>query len=246
MRIVNTDNYGRDYPDEKFVSHLPSLSKETAQQIADLINEYEGERKMNNEILKALKGSIEKWESIIKGEDGDLAGNNCPLCKYFSLRCTNFSIKCPVYDKTRRDNCNETPYWKWRNHMDTEHPEQLSKKFVECPTCEQLAREELAFLKSLLPVKVEIETRDVVKIDDHSYAFKLEGEKLSEYFTSYNDTYKVVATNLILPTGRSSNPNNVNDTILQESTGKCYVFIQKRFLILKDKYCSECGRKKNG
>lgn len=36
--IVETDNYDGDYPDEKFVS-LPSMSKEKAEKIAEVINE---------------------------------------------------------------------------------------------------------------------------------------------------------------------------------------------------------------
>ena len=36
-RIVETDNYGRDYPDEKFVN-LPFMSVEHAALVADAIN----------------------------------------------------------------------------------------------------------------------------------------------------------------------------------------------------------------
>ncbi len=40
--IVNTDNFDGDFPDEKFVEHLPVLNnKEYAQQIADAINDGE-------------------------------------------------------------------------------------------------------------------------------------------------------------------------------------------------------------
>jgi hypothetical protein len=41
MRIVETDNYGRDYPDEKFV--LFPMSEEHAKKIASLINNAAGE-----------------------------------------------------------------------------------------------------------------------------------------------------------------------------------------------------------
>lgn len=38
-RIVNTDNYGGDYPDEKFVEPLPWFShKEQAEAVAEAIN----------------------------------------------------------------------------------------------------------------------------------------------------------------------------------------------------------------
>jgi len=37
-RIVDTDNFGGDYPDEKFVENLPCLSKEAIDKIADIVN----------------------------------------------------------------------------------------------------------------------------------------------------------------------------------------------------------------
>ena len=37
MRIVETDNFGRDYPDETFVN-VPNLQKEPAERIAEELN----------------------------------------------------------------------------------------------------------------------------------------------------------------------------------------------------------------
>lgn len=37
MKIVETDNFGRDYPDEKFVN-LPSMTLEHAQRVVDALN----------------------------------------------------------------------------------------------------------------------------------------------------------------------------------------------------------------
>lgn len=42
-RIIETDNFGGDYPDEKFLN-VPQLPREKAQAIADAINEAVGER----------------------------------------------------------------------------------------------------------------------------------------------------------------------------------------------------------
>lgn len=39
MRIVETDNYGSDYPNEKFVN-IPSLPEESAKIVADAINKH--------------------------------------------------------------------------------------------------------------------------------------------------------------------------------------------------------------
>ncbi len=40
MKIVDTDNFDGDYPDEKFVSSLPDLSVADALTIARMINNY--------------------------------------------------------------------------------------------------------------------------------------------------------------------------------------------------------------
>lgn len=37
MKIIETDNFGGDYPDEKFLS-LPPMTKEAAEMVADAIN----------------------------------------------------------------------------------------------------------------------------------------------------------------------------------------------------------------
>jgi hypothetical protein len=39
MKIIETDNFGRDYPDEKFIG-LPPMQELVAQEIADLINKH--------------------------------------------------------------------------------------------------------------------------------------------------------------------------------------------------------------
>jgi hypothetical protein len=43
MQIIHTDNFGGDYPDEKFVTELPPLKKEALEEIATLINNLSGE-----------------------------------------------------------------------------------------------------------------------------------------------------------------------------------------------------------
>lgn len=42
MKIIHTDNFGRDYPDERFVEELPRLPKAAMQRIADAINKELG------------------------------------------------------------------------------------------------------------------------------------------------------------------------------------------------------------
>lgn len=43
MRIIHTDSYGSDYPDEKFVTELPWLNKSAMEHICAVINAELGE-----------------------------------------------------------------------------------------------------------------------------------------------------------------------------------------------------------
>ena len=47
---------------------------------------------MDDKTLKAIIGSVFKWDSIAFGYGEDLGGDNCELCKTFD--CT----KCPYYN----------------------------------------------------------------------------------------------------------------------------------------------------
>ena len=38
MRLIHTDNFGGDWPDEKFVTELPALNEATLNKIAAMIN----------------------------------------------------------------------------------------------------------------------------------------------------------------------------------------------------------------
>jgi hypothetical protein len=42
-RVVNTDNFGGDYPDEKFVENLPVLTHAQASLVAAAINSAQGD-----------------------------------------------------------------------------------------------------------------------------------------------------------------------------------------------------------
>ena len=44
MKIVETDNFGGDYPNERFVGPLPHMNAEQAEKVAAVINEVAGER----------------------------------------------------------------------------------------------------------------------------------------------------------------------------------------------------------
>lgn len=95
---------------------------------------------MKAHTLKALQGSIAKWEAIVAGTGEDDGVDNCPLCLLFhpdknpgKRNCGG----CPVQKATGKAFCNGSPY-------------------RECfPNYEERAQRELAFLKSLLPAQTE-------------------------------------------------------------------------------------------
>ena len=114
------------------------------------LSELEGD--MNQKTIKALKGSIVKWEKIVDGTGIDEGGDNCPLCILVDFEC-NF---CPVFNKTGKIVCNGTPYVKWVNHHVNHKLSYRNRDCpeVECKICERHAKAEVEFLKSLLPAGV--------------------------------------------------------------------------------------------
>lgn len=81
--------------------------------------------------LKALQGSIKKWEGIVAGTAHDLGSDNCPLCKMFAYmpNCDG----CPVAERTGVSSCCGSPYYDYKDGIPG------------------AAQAELDFLKSLLP-----------------------------------------------------------------------------------------------
>jgi len=75
-----------------------------------------GKMVTKKQMLIALKGSVEKWDKISKGEGEDNGTDNCPLCKLYHTRslsglgdevnCTG----CPIQKKTGEHGCKGTPY----------------------------------------------------------------------------------------------------------------------------------------
>lgn len=106
---------------------------------------------MNAKTLKALKGSIAKWEAIVAGTGTDEGPNNCPLCQLFfgdlMVRDEGDCVECPVMQKTGQKYCKGTPYVEWDDM--TGDYESVADTIERV----NAARAELAFLKSLLPRK---------------------------------------------------------------------------------------------
>lgn len=109
---------------------------------------------MNKKTLKALEGSILKWDKIVDSTKGiDDGTANCPLCQTFDS-CNDCLI-----DKYSKDSysagCGGTPYSKWEDHQKKIHRGKYPpySRAPKCRTCLKLAKEELNFLCGLLPKK---------------------------------------------------------------------------------------------
>ena len=107
---------------------------------------------MNTRTLIALAGSIKKWDRIVRSTEAEDNGvSNCPLCELFFGNATCYN--CPVYEKTGRRNCGDTPYENWDIHLGNAHNQSSypQSRIQNCPDCLRFARAERDFLKSLLP-----------------------------------------------------------------------------------------------
>jgi hypothetical protein len=103
-----------------------------------------GERNVDKSTLKALRGSIRKWQRIAAGTTMDRGTKNCPLCKEFFDDATYECGGCPVAKKTGLSMCRGTPYIPYNN---------VVGQYERARTKEGkgLALAEVKFLKSLLP-----------------------------------------------------------------------------------------------
>lgn len=99
---------------------------------------------MDERTLKALRGSIKKWEDIVAGVGSDNGSNNCPLCaEFYDHRCTG----CPVMESTGRRECINTPYYFWKSaHIISTFPLRVFDDKTR-----KAAQAELDFLRGLLP-----------------------------------------------------------------------------------------------
>lgn len=93
--------------------------------------------------LKALKGSIKKWELIVAGKGADDGVANCPLCVEF-LSGRGSCDECPV-----GEGCCGTPYDAWSEvHYARKHPLPFLINDDDSAIAAVL---ELEYLRSLLP-----------------------------------------------------------------------------------------------
>ena len=116
---------------------------------------------MTAKTLTALRGSIKKWDRIVrstKAKDRGLL--NCPLCKIFVDSDGHTDcIGCPVATKTGFVECEGSPYIKFIDHLNSivDHPG-ISRE-PGCKECMYYACAERDFLASLLPKGIKGEKK---------------------------------------------------------------------------------------
>jgi hypothetical protein len=109
---------------------------------------------MNRKTRYALEGSIQKWEGIVAGTEGDRGTNNCPLCTLFYVGLDHACEGCPVRKKTGQAYCNGSPYRKFIDAADRVHfLDFKAGVYADTPELQKAAKAELRFLKGLLPKK---------------------------------------------------------------------------------------------
>lgn len=101
-------------------------------------------------VVKAIDGSIKKWEKVMKGEIEDEGRDNCPLCKR-SMVLTyrkKFGISkcsgCPIFCFTKKEGCRGTPYLNFCFSRC-----EYCKKLIRCSKCRVLAKKMINFIKMI-------------------------------------------------------------------------------------------------
>jgi len=109
---------------------------------------------MNKKALQALKESIKKWEDIASGKGYDHAINNCKLCEEYNQNDLSSAdcLSCPIAQDTRQKYCRGTPYVKFSWYFNSKYINPGPQRNVNgYPEALPLAKEELDYLKGLLP-----------------------------------------------------------------------------------------------
>lgn len=121
--------------------------------------------KLPPEVLRALEGSICKWEDICMGHGNEEGYMNCPLCDlfYFDANC----YLCPVSTRSGAICCENTPYQEWCERWERDStpfivsiPLDEIKDYynnnevnydILAPMLAEIAEAELIYLLKLLP-----------------------------------------------------------------------------------------------
>ncbi len=119
---------------------------------------------MNKETLTALDGAIEKWGGVAEGKVQDKGADNCPLCELFFDYCC---VGCPVMERTGKDGCRGTPYYKFTDLAPT--------GWARGKRAKAAARQEVEFLKSLMLFGLTHTDTSTMGVPGYSAPLPMEG-----------------------------------------------------------------------
>lgn len=111
---------------------------------------------MKERTLTALKESIQKWERRAAGDhNGKLGVNGCPLCQIHnvSYNVEKNCLGCPVFERTGKRHCIDTPYYTYARGDRTDAN----------------AQAEVDFLKSLLPIAAPLKEKEEEKKEEFNW-----------------------------------------------------------------------------
>lgn len=103
---------------------------------------------MDAKTERALRASVRKWKKIAAGDMGSDGAENCPLCKLF---LDNDCRGCPVFQLTRKQWCESTPYDVWQVLPASDTTTADDGERVNTEVSRRVAEAEHSFLKALLP-----------------------------------------------------------------------------------------------
>jgi hypothetical protein len=104
--------------------------------------------------IESLTKSIEKWDNIVNQCGADLGSKNCQCCiDYFAdfdVDGTMTCIGCPIYEKTGKPMCENTPYTHWVEQHGNAFTLHLFGTVARSELEISAAKSELIFLTELL------------------------------------------------------------------------------------------------
>lgn len=115
---------------------------------------------MDAATLEALRGSIAKWERVVREGVSGKSWKDCPLCvKFWDGDCRG----CPVKHKTGYDACQGSPFEEYVDaYEEHQFGSDMSASLIgKEPDVVLAAQAELDFLKSLLPPDARTDEKDV-------------------------------------------------------------------------------------
>lgn len=110
---------------------------------------------MTQKVVKALEGSICKWNDVGMGFGKENGYEDCPLCTLFYI--SHDCYGCPISTEMRMAYCEGTPYVQWQRMWTKYNPDCMSVPLEQVRDPEfktviaEIVEDEIIYLLELLP-----------------------------------------------------------------------------------------------